>query len=128
MSRKFVQSAAVILLALEALGLLILAGWQIVSLTRGDLASVATSLALIVMSLAAAAGIAAFSYGVAADRSWGRSGGVVTQVLIFAVAVGSVQTGDAHWGVASALAIPAVVTLVAILASARASNTRSSDR
>ncbi len=110
---------ATILLAIESLAVFGLTAWQIVELVRGDLVSVATSIALIVMSLAAAVGLAAFAFAVRAGRSWGKSGGIVAQVLIFAIAVGSVQGGAAHWGIAAVLAIPAVVTFVALLLSAR---------
>ncbi|WP_221585369.1 histidine kinase [Microbacterium sp. G2-8] len=108
------------LLALEALALLGLTVWQIASLVRGDVAELATSIALIVMSLAGVAAIAAFAGAVWAAQSWGRSGGVVAQVLIFAVAVGAVQGPYPHWGTALALAVPAVVTFVSLLLATRA--------
>lgn len=118
--------AAAVLLALEAIALLLLTGVQLVELIQGDLASVATSVALVVMSLAATIALAAFAVAVWSGRSWGRSGGVVAQVLIFAVAVGSVQGGAAHWGVAAALAVPAIVTFVALILAARQSRPPSS--
>ncbi|WP_156762198.1 histidine kinase [Microbacterium karelineae] len=110
---------AVALLALEAAALVVLAGWQVVELFGGQLASIATSIALVVMTLAAAAAVAAFAFAVWTGRSWGRSGGVVAQVLIFAVAVGAVQGGAAHWGISALLAAPAVVAFVALILSAK---------
>lgn len=109
------------LLGLEALGLLVLTGLQITSLFEGDVAELATSIALIVMTLTGVAALAAFAVAVWTSRSWGRSGGIVAQVLIFAVAVGAVQGPYAHWGAALALAAPAVVTFVSILLAAKAS-------
>lgn len=107
------------LLALEALVLVILAGWQIVEMIAGELTSVTTSIALIVLTLIAAVGVAAFAFAVWTGRSWGRSGGIVTQVLIVAIAIGSVQGGAGHWGIALTLAVPAVVTFIALIGSAR---------
>ena len=111
--------AAAVLLALEALGVLVLAGWQIVELVTSEPASIATSIALIVMTLVGAAAVFAFAGGVWQARSWGRSGGIVAQVLIFAVALGSVQGGAGHWGIAATLAVPAVVTFVMLILAAR---------
>ena len=110
---------ATVLLALEALVLILLTGWQIVEAIAGDLASVTTSVALIVLTLICAFGLAAFSYAVWTGKSWGRSGGIVAQVLIVAIAVGSVQDGAGHWGIALALAVPAVATFIALIGSAR---------
>ncbi|HLT66980.1 MAG TPA: histidine kinase [Microbacterium sp.] len=107
------------LLALEALVLVLLTGWQIVEMIAGEATSVTTSTALIVLTLIAAVGVAAFAYAVWTGRSWGRSGGIVAQVLIVAIAIGSVQGGAGHWGIALALAVPAVVTFVALIGSAR---------
>src|SRR5690606_22548578 len=107
------------LLALEALVLVLLTGWQIVEMIAGEATSVTTSTALIVLTLIAAVGVAAFAYAVWTGRSWGRSGGIVGQVLIVAIAIGSVQGGAGHWGIALALAGPAVVTFVALIGSAR---------
>jgi len=107
------------LLALEALVLVLLTGWQIVEMIAGEATSVTTSIALIVLTLIAAVGVAAFAFAVWTGRSWGRSGGIVAQVLIVAIAIGSVQGGAGHWGIALALAVPAVVTFVALIGSAR---------
>ena len=115
---------AALLLALEALVILILAGWQIVEMIVGDLTSISTSIALVVLTLICALGVGAFSFAVWTGRSWGRSGGIVAQVLIFAIAVGSVQGGAGHWGLAAALAIPAIVTVVALFATVRGSAPR----
>lgn len=110
---------ASVLLALEALVLVILTGWQIVEIVAGELTSVTTSIALVVLTLIAAVGVGAFAFAVWAGASWGRSGGIVTQVLIVAIAIGSVQGGAGHWGIALALAAPAVATFVALIGSAR---------
>lgn len=120
--------AAAALLALEALGVLALAGWQVVELITSEPASIATSIALIVMTLVGAAAVFAFAVGVWQGRSWGRSGGIVAQVLIFAVALGSVQGGAGHWGIAATLAVPAVVTFIMLILAARSAGSGAPQR
>jgi hypothetical protein len=115
---------AAALLALEALVLVILTGWQIVEMVAGELTSIMTSVALVVLTLIAAVGVAAFAFAVWTGKSWGRSGGIVTQVLIVAIAIGSVQGGAGHWAIALTLAAPAVVTFIALIGSARGSAPR----
>ena len=112
------------LLALEALVLVLLTGWQIVEMIAGDATSATTSIALIVLTLIAAVGVGAFAFAVWTGKTWGRSGGIVAQVLIAAIAIGAVQDGAGHWKIALTLAVPAVVTFVALIASARAAAPR----
>lgn len=116
-----VTRVAATLLALEGVGIAALAGWQIVALAGGDTASVATAIALIVVTVVAAVAVLAFAGGVWRGQSWGRSGGIVTQLMILAIALGAATGtfGNALTGLE--LAIPAVVTFVALgLASRRA--------
>ncbi|WP_261164725.1 histidine kinase [Microbacterium sp. Marseille-Q6965] len=111
---------AAALLALEALALLVLAGWQVVAMLGGDTTSLPTALALLVFTLVGAAGVGAFAYAVVTDRSWGRSGGIVTQLLVLAVALGALTGQYGHPLVALGLAVPAVVGLVLIARAAKA--------
>ncbi|MTE22784.1 histidine kinase [Microbacterium sp. ZXX196] len=110
---------AVGLLALEALALAVVTGWQVVWAASTPVAAMPTAIALIVLSALGAFAIASFATGVWRGRSWGRSGGIVVQVLIFAIAVGSVTGAYAHWGIAALFAAPAIVGFVALLGSAR---------
>jgi hypothetical protein len=112
-------SAAAVIVGCEALGLLALAVWQITALLGGDLTSVPTALALLVLTVIGAASVLAFAVGIARGRSWGRSGGVVTQVLILAVALGAATGAYAHPLTALALSAPAVVALVLLVLAAR---------
>ena len=82
-----VRFAAAALLGLEALGILALAGWQIVALIGGDTDSVVSSIALIVLTVIGAAIVGAFGVATVRDVSAGRSGGFVTQLLILSVAI-----------------------------------------
>ncbi|MBP2437611.1 histidine kinase [Microbacterium amylolyticum] len=119
-SRSASTIAASALLIVEGIGIAVLAAWQVVELFRGEVMSLASSIALIVMTLAAAAGVCAFGVGVAAGHSWGRSGGIVVQAMIFAIAIGAITGEFANLNAGMVLGIPAVVTFVLLLAAARA--------
>lgn len=127
-ARTPVVGLASALLALEAIGVVVLAGWQLVELVTNEPASIATSIALFVMTLIAAFAVFAFARGVWGGRSWGRSGGIVTQVLIFAVALGGIQGGAAHWGIAASLAAPAILTFVVLILASRPAGSGSPQR
>ncbi|MFG6279423.1 histidine kinase [Microbacterium sp. 5K110] len=122
-----VRLLAALVLGLEAVGILALAGWQVVALVGGDTDSVVSSLALIVLTVIGAAAIGAFAVATARDVSAGRSGGIVTQLLILSVAIGAV-TGE--WASATAallIAAPAVVGLVLLVLAVRAAAPRRRD-
>ncbi len=123
-----VARAAAVLVALEGLALLALAGWQAVELSAGDTDSAVSAIALIVLTALGAIIVLAFAGAVAADRSWGRAGGIVTQVLIAGVALGAVTGAYADAAVAVGLATPAVVAFVLLLLAARAAAPASRER
>jgi hypothetical protein len=124
-----VRILAAMVLALEAAALAVLGGWQLVALAAGDTDSVASSLALIVLTVLAVAGLAAFATATARDRSWGRSGGIVAQVLILAVALGALTGIGADPLVAGIIALPAVVgAILLVLAVRRAGAERDLER
>lgn len=119
MRTHLVTRIAAVLVAVEGMGLLVLAGWQVLALVGGDTGSAVSAVALIVLTLIAAAAVIAFAVGVWRGMSWGRSGGIVTQLMILAVALGAATGtfGNALTGIE--LAIPALVTLVALVLAAR---------
>jgi len=110
---------AAVIVGLEGLGLVALAAWQVIALVMGDIGYVPTAFALLALTIIGAAAVTAFAVGIARDRSWGRSGGIVTQVLILAVALGAATGAYANPLTALALAAPAAVALVFLLAAAR---------
>ncbi|GAA3767932.1 hypothetical protein GCM10022240_20450 [Microbacterium kribbense] len=110
---------ATVILGLEAAGVLVLAIWQVLELMAGAAEWLASALALIVLTLIAAAAVAAFAVGVARDVSWGRSGGIVTQLLIVAVAIGAATGAYAHPLIGLALAAVAVVALIPLVLEVR---------
>ena len=115
MSVPPIARVATVLVGLEALGLLALAGWQVVSLGAADVASLPSAIALIVLTLVGAAAVGSFAIGIGTGRSWARSGAIVVQLLVVAVAVGSVTGEYPHWGIAAALGLPAAAVFVVVL-------------
>lgn len=122
-----IRLAAAALLGLEALGILALAGWQTVALIGGDTDSVVSSIALIVLTVIGAAIVGAFAVATARDVSAGRSGGIVTQLLILSVAIGAVTGEWASPGIAILIAVPAVIGLVLLVLAVRAGAPRRRD-
>lgn len=107
------------LVALEAAGLVALVVWQISAILVGDTGAVETAIALVVLTAIGAAAVAAFAVAIWRDRSWGRSGAIVTQLLILAVALGAATGAYAAPGVALTVAAPALVTLVVLILAVR---------
>lgn len=114
-----VAAVAAVLVGLETLGLLVLTGWQIVALVGGDVAEVPSALALIVLTLAGAVILGAFAFAVARGQSWGRSGAIVFQLLLLAVAGGAMTGTYAVPLLGVELAVPALVTLALVIWAAR---------
>lgn len=119
-----VRLLAALVLGLEAIGVLALAGWQVVALVGGDTDSVVSSVALIVLTVIGAAIIGAFAVATARDVSAGRSGGIVTQLLILSVAIGAVTGEWAAPAIALLIAAPAFVGLILLVLAVRASAPR----
>lgn len=105
---------AAAVLALEAVVVLGLAGVQIVELVKGNTASMTSAIALIVLTVIIGAGMVAFAWGLLTGQTWARSGGIVTQLMALAIALGAVTGQFAHPAIAAAIAIPAIIGLVAI--------------
>lgn len=112
---------AAVLLALEALAIVALVIWQIAALAGGDTDSIESAIALLVLTGVGAVAVTAFAVATWRGRSWGRSGGIVTQLLILAVALGAVTGAYADAGTGLLLAVPAVLTLVLLVLAVRAS-------
>ncbi|MFE5409892.1 histidine kinase [Microbacterium sp. NPDC056569] len=110
---------AAVLVGLEGLGLAALTVREIVAIAAGDTGSIESAIALAVLTLVGAAAVIAFAFAIWRGQSWGRSGGIVTQLLILAVAVGAATGAFADPAGALALAAPAVVTLVLLVLAVR---------
>lgn len=119
MRTRTIATMAAFLVGLEGVAILALAGWQLVAVIAGDTASIASALALLVLTLVGGIAVLAFAVAIYNGRSWGRSGAIVTQVLILAVALGA-ATGDfAHPLTAALIAAPAALTFVLLILAAR---------
>lgn len=104
-----------VLVLIEGIAIVGLALWQGAALAGGDTDSVTSAVALLVLTLVGAAAVVAFGVATLRDRSWGRSGGIVTQLLVLAVAGGAATGAYAHPVLGVALAVPAVITLVLLV-------------
>ncbi|CAN7214533.1 histidine kinase [Microbacterium sp. LjRoot45] len=124
MSTTPVERFAAVALVLEGLALFVLAGWEVVALVTGDTDSVSSSTALIVLTAIGAVALVAFGAAVWRGGSWGRSGGIVAQLLALAVAVGALSGENPQPAFALAVAAPAIAVLAALVASARAAGRR----
>jgi len=112
------------ILGLEGLALLIVSGWEVVALVGGDTDDPVSSIALIVLTVVGAAAVVAFGAATARGQSWGRSGGIVTQLLMLAVALGAITGPAPSVPFALALAVPAVVGLVLLFTAVRRAGAR----
>lgn len=110
---------AAVLLGLEAVAIAALVVWQIVALAAGDIDSPTSAVALAVMTALGAVAVTAFAVATWRGVSWGRSGGIVTQALVLAVALGATTGAYAHPVTGILLAIPAVAALILLIAAAR---------
>lgn len=115
------------LVGLEGVGLVFLAGWQVVAMMGGDTEALPTAIALVVLTVIGAVALLAFAGAILRGQSWGRSGGVVTQLLILAIAGGAVTGASAHPLLGAAIAAPAVVTLVLLIVASRNAARRETD-
>lgn len=119
MRTNVVARVAAVLVGLEGAALMALAIWQVAALASGDTESWESAIALVVLTAVGAIAVLAFAVAVWRGRSWGRSGGIVTQVLILAVALGAATGAYAHPSTALVLAGPAIVAFVLLLIAVR---------
>lgn len=112
------------LLALQAVGVAALVGWEVVSLATSPVASVPSSLALIVLTAVGAFALGGFAWAVWRGDSWGRSGGIVLQLLIIAVGFGTFGGSEQGVMVGVVLIALGVVTGVTLVLAVRAAARR----
>ena len=119
MRTNAVSRAAAIIVGLEGLALATLTAWQVIAMVSGDTDSVVSALALVVLTGVGAAAVIAFAIAIWRGVSWGRSGGIVTQLLVLAVALGAATGAYAHPSTALVLAVPALAALVLLVMAVR---------
>lgn len=120
MRRHVAGRIAAVLLAIEGLAVAVLVVWQIAAIATGDTGSIESAIALIVLTAIGAVAVVSFAVATWRDLSWGRSGGIVTQLLILAVALGAATGAYAAPTTALLLAVPAVLTLALLVVDVRA--------
>jgi len=110
---------AAVLVGLEGLGLAALTVREVIAIVTGDTESIGSAVALAALTLVGAAAVVAFAVAIWLGQSWGRSGGIVAQLLILAVALGAATGSFADPSIAWALAIPALIVLVLLVLAVR---------
>jgi len=128
MRTRLIRASGALLVAIEGLVLVALTIWQFAALVAGDAGAVDSAVALIVLTAVGAVIVIAFAVAILRGRSWARSGGIVTQVLILAVALGAATGAYAHPLIGIVIAIPAIVTLVLLAIAARDAGREASAR
>jgi len=103
------------ILTLEGIALGVIGLIQLFALGSGDVTSVASGIALIVLTLIGAAGLLAFAYGTLRRASWARSGGVLFQVLAIALALAALTITPIPWLFVLVIGLSGVAGLVALL-------------
>lgn len=103
------------LLALEGAALLVIAGIEALGLAAGGAAEVPTALALVVLTVIGGAGLIGFAIAVLRGNSWGRSGGMVLQILGVAIALSALSVEPRPTTFILALSIPCAIGIVLLL-------------
>lgn len=118
---------AAVAVALEGICLAALVVWEIIALVAGDTGILSTALALLLLSAIFAAAVLCFAVGLWRGQTWGRSGGIVTQLLILAVALGAATGQYAEPIIALWLALSGVLALVLLVLAVRAAGRTAHD-
>jgi hypothetical protein len=124
-SRLTIAAAAV--LALEAAALLVVTLGEVFGLSSGAAASLPSALGLIGLSAVGAVGLAALAYAVLRGRSFGRSGGMVVQILAIAVALSALTVRPFPVLFVLALLIPGAIGAVLLFLLTRRADAEQQD-
>lgn len=108
-----------VLVGLEALVVLGAALWLLLSLFAEPAFSLVSAIALFVLVAICAAGVCAMAIGIFRGQRWARSGGIVVQVLIIAIAGGAASDQFGDMSLALKIGIPALVTFFVLIAEVR---------
>ncbi|MDT0156808.1 hypothetical protein Q9R19_04115 [Microbacterium sp. ARD32] len=119
MRRSGPAVVAAVLLGLEGAALTAIGLSELLALGAGDASSMASGIALIVLTLLGAFALVAFAFGVLRRASWARSGGIVFQVLAIALALAAFSIRPTPWPFVLVLGIAGTAGLVALIATVR---------
>jgi hypothetical protein len=107
---------------IEALGLCVAAVFSAISTAEGKSHQVAAGLALTLLALGTAAGLAAIAVGLARARPWSRIPAVITQVFVVIAGITLLDGNRPEWGVPALVLAGACVAGLLTPASLRALN------
>ncbi|MBS1675540.1 MAG: hypothetical protein JSS74_16415 [Actinobacteria bacterium] len=107
--------AAAGLLALEAVALLVIALTEVFGLSAGGAYSPPSALGLIGLTVVGAVGLGALAVAVLRGHSFGRSGGLVVQILAIATALSALGVQPFPAGFVLSLAIPGAIGAVLLI-------------
>jgi hypothetical protein len=108
------MSVAVVVVALEAVLVLVAALLAGVATAEGHSYQLSSGIAISVIGVATAAGLGLISRGLRRARRWTRTPALMTQLFVGIVGIYLVQGGRYEWGVpALVLAVSGFVTLLA---------------
>lgn len=119
MRRSGVAFAAAMVLMAEGAALGVVSLLELFALSSGSATSTPTGVALVVLTLIGAAALVAFGFAVLKGRSWGRSGGILFQVIAVALALSSLSLQPVPWMFTLALGIAGLAGLVLLILTAR---------
>ncbi|MDR6866374.1 hypothetical protein J2Y69_000966 [Microbacterium resistens] len=101
--------AAATLLALEGLALIVVALVEVFGLSAGDASSLPSALALIALTVIGGVGLVCLGVAVLRGRSWGRSGGMVLQIIAVATAASALGVRPFPTMFVLGLAVPGLI-------------------
>ncbi|MDO4918639.1 hypothetical protein [Kocuria sp.] len=113
-TRPWTASTVTVLVALEALGLLVLAAGFLVSLFSGHVLPLAGVLFAAVVLAGGSVWLAAASRGAWRGQRWPRAAILVSQAFLLIVGLSLLRAAFAAWG--AALAVLAVTTILCLFA------------
>jgi hypothetical protein len=119
MRRSGPAAFAAAVLALEGAALAVITLIELFALGAGDASSLASGVALIVLTLIGAVALFAFAVGTLRRASWARSGGILFQVLAIALALASFSIQPTPWLFALVIGGAGVVGLLLLIAVVR---------
>jgi hypothetical protein len=102
-------------LVLEGIALTVITLIELFALGSGDASSLASGVALIVLTLLGAVGLFAFAFGTLRHASWARSGGILLQVLAIALALASLSIQPTPWLFALVIGGAGIIGLALLL-------------
>ncbi|MGF3055788.1 hypothetical protein [Microbacterium sp. YY-01] len=121
MPASIASRAAAYLLIAEGVAVATLTIMEARKLFAGEATSLTTALALIALTLVGTVALFAFGIAVLRGGSWGRSGGIVLQLLGLGLVLSALSLRPLPITFMLAIGVPAAITLVLLLAAVRAS-------